>query len=137
MALVQHPVGNYQFVTFSNDPRILGSAPFSNGVVAPPGYAIVHATFQEPLPYRAGFAAAEAYGNLAGHEGIAGTADQTIWAFTLMKVVGRDVWIGEPFVVNAHRKIVHTPNLLLRVGFVKYLIPIDYAKTASSSRSAC
>jgi uncharacterized membrane protein YadS len=43
----------------------------------------------------AGFAAAEAYGNLAGRvEGIAGTADQTIWAFTLMKVVGRDVWIG-------------------------------------------
>src|SRR5258708_13969609 len=43
----------------------------------------------------AGFAAAEAYGNLAGRvEGIAGTADQTIWPFTLMKVVGRDVWIG-------------------------------------------
>jgi uncharacterized membrane protein YadS len=43
----------------------------------------------------AGFAAAEAYGNLVGNvEGIAGTADQTIWAFTLMKVVGRDVWIG-------------------------------------------
>ena len=43
----------------------------------------------------AGFAAAEAYGNLTGRvEGIAGTADQTIWAFTLMKVVGRDVWIG-------------------------------------------
>src|SRR5207248_11626772 len=39
--------------------------------------------------------AAEAYGNLTGRvEGIAGTADQTIWAFTLMKVVGRDVWIG-------------------------------------------
>ncbi len=43
----------------------------------------------------AGFAAAAAYGNLAGHvEGIAGTADQAVWAFTLMKVVGRDVWIG-------------------------------------------
>jgi len=43
----------------------------------------------------AGFAAAEAYGNLAGRvEGIAGTSDQTIWAFTLMKVVGRDIWIG-------------------------------------------
>src|SRR5205807_4522239 len=43
----------------------------------------------------AGFAAAEAYGDLAGKvEGIAGTPDQTIWAFTLMKVVGRDVWIG-------------------------------------------
>jgi len=25
---------------------------------------------------------------------VAGTADQSVWAFTLMKVVGRDVWIG-------------------------------------------
>ncbi len=43
----------------------------------------------------AGFAAAQAYGDLAGHlEGITGTSDQAIFAFTLMKVVGRDVWIG-------------------------------------------
>ncbi len=43
----------------------------------------------------AGFAAAQAYGNLAGTvEGIAGTSDQAIWSFTLMKVVGRDVGIG-------------------------------------------
>jgi uncharacterized integral membrane protein (TIGR00698 family) len=43
----------------------------------------------------AGFAAAQAYGNLAGHvPGINGTADQAVWAFTLMKVVGRDIWIG-------------------------------------------
>jgi uncharacterized integral membrane protein (TIGR00698 family) len=43
----------------------------------------------------AGFAAAQAYGNLAGNvPGIAGTADQSVWAFTLMKVVGRDIWIG-------------------------------------------
>lgn len=42
----------------------------------------------------AGIAAAEAYGQVAGHDGIAGTADQSVWAFTLMKVVGRDVWIG-------------------------------------------
>ena len=43
----------------------------------------------------AGFAAAESYGNLAGHvAGITGTGDQTVFAFTLMKVVGRDVWIG-------------------------------------------
>jgi uncharacterized integral membrane protein (TIGR00698 family) len=42
----------------------------------------------------AGLAAAQAYGNLAGTEGIAGTADQAVFAFTLMKVVGRDVWIG-------------------------------------------
>jgi len=43
----------------------------------------------------AGFAAAQAYGNLAGHvDGIVGNADQSVWAFTLMKVVGRDIWIG-------------------------------------------
>jgi uncharacterized integral membrane protein (TIGR00698 family) len=43
----------------------------------------------------AGFAAADAYGRLAGNvPGITGTAEQTIFAFTLMKVVGRDVWIG-------------------------------------------
>ena len=43
----------------------------------------------------AGFAAAQAYGGYAGQvPGISGTADQSVWAFTLMKVVGRDVWIG-------------------------------------------
>jgi uncharacterized integral membrane protein (TIGR00698 family) len=43
----------------------------------------------------AGFAAAQAYGNLAGHvEGVAGKPDDAVWAFTLMKVVGRDIWIG-------------------------------------------
>jgi uncharacterized integral membrane protein (TIGR00698 family) len=43
----------------------------------------------------AGIAAAQAYGDLAGHTpGIAGTSDQAVFSFTLMKVVGRDVWIG-------------------------------------------
>ncbi|HEY3639176.1 MAG TPA: putative sulfate exporter family transporter [Rhizomicrobium sp.] len=43
----------------------------------------------------AGLAAAQAYGGYAGHvQGIAGTSDQAVWSFTLMKVVGRDVWIG-------------------------------------------
>lgn len=43
----------------------------------------------------AGFAAAQAYGNLAGTvQGIAGKPDDAVWGFTLMKVVGRDVWIG-------------------------------------------
>ncbi len=43
----------------------------------------------------AGFAAAQAYGNLAGHvAGIAGTQEAAVWGFTLMKVVGRDIWIG-------------------------------------------
>ncbi len=43
----------------------------------------------------AGIAAAQAYGGYAGKiDGIAGTSEQAVQAFTLMKVVGRDVWIG-------------------------------------------
>jgi uncharacterized integral membrane protein (TIGR00698 family) len=42
----------------------------------------------------AGIAAAQSYGGLAGTPGIAGTSDQAVFSFTLMKVVGRDVWIG-------------------------------------------
>jgi len=43
----------------------------------------------------AGLAAAQAYGTLADRlPEIEGTADDAVNAFTLMKVVGRDVWIG-------------------------------------------
>jgi uncharacterized membrane protein YadS len=44
----------------------------------------------------AGIAAAQAYGDLAKHAGsaIAGAPEASVQAFTLMKVVGRDVWIG-------------------------------------------
>jgi uncharacterized membrane protein YadS len=43
----------------------------------------------------AGLAAAQTYGDYAGHvPGIAGSADAAVNAFTLMKVIGRDVWIG-------------------------------------------
>jgi len=43
----------------------------------------------------AGLAAAQSYGGLAGsHLGIAGTADQALASYTLIKVIGRDIWIG-------------------------------------------
>lgn len=43
----------------------------------------------------AGLAAAQTYGNLAGPQtGITGTADQALAAYTLIKVIGRDIWIG-------------------------------------------
>ncbi|WP_214071774.1 putative sulfate exporter family transporter [Mucilaginibacter sp. dw_454] len=42
----------------------------------------------------AGLAAAQSYGGLAGSHIVAGTADQAIAAYTLIKVIGRDVWIG-------------------------------------------
>jgi len=43
----------------------------------------------------AGFAAAQAYGSLAeALPEIEGNLEETIHAFTLMKVVGRDIWIG-------------------------------------------
>jgi uncharacterized membrane protein YadS len=42
-----------------------------------------------------GLAAAQAYGGFAGKvSGIAGNADDAVNAFTLMKVIGRDIWIG-------------------------------------------
>lgn len=58
MPLVDHPAGNYQFLPIPTAPRIVGAAPFSSGVRALPGYEILHATFQLPLPFRAGFDAA-------------------------------------------------------------------------------
>jgi uncharacterized integral membrane protein (TIGR00698 family) len=43
----------------------------------------------------AGLAAAQTYGGLASPEtGITGTADQALASYTLIKVIGRDVWIG-------------------------------------------
>ena len=58
MPLTDHPTGGYQFLPIAAAPRIVGPAPFSSGVRAMAGYELVHATFQTPLPYRAGFAAA-------------------------------------------------------------------------------
>jgi uncharacterized membrane protein YadS len=43
----------------------------------------------------AGLAAAQTYGGYAGNvPGITGHADAAVTAFTLMKVIGRDMWIG-------------------------------------------
>jgi uncharacterized integral membrane protein (TIGR00698 family) len=43
----------------------------------------------------AGLAAAQSYGGFAGgHPGISGTADQALASYTLIKVIGRDMWIG-------------------------------------------
>ena len=46
--LRDHPSGNYRFIP--------GITAFSSGVIAMPGYQIVHATLGAPLPWRAGFA---------------------------------------------------------------------------------
>src|ERR1700723_2152002 len=50
----------------------------------------------------AGLAAAQTYGGYAGSvPGIEGHADAAVSAFTLMKVIGRDVWIGgQTFVLS-------------------------------------
>jgi uncharacterized integral membrane protein (TIGR00698 family) len=42
----------------------------------------------------AGIAAAQTYGNLASQGAVSGSSEQAIVAYTLIKVVGRDVWIG-------------------------------------------
>lgn len=47
MPLTDHPTGNYRFLP--------GIAPYSCGVVASPGYEIVHVTLRQPVSYRKGF----------------------------------------------------------------------------------
>ena len=47
MGLVAHPTGNYLFLP--------GIAPYSCGVVAAPGYEVVHVRLRQPIPYRLGF----------------------------------------------------------------------------------
>lgn len=47
MPLIDNPLGGYSFLS--------GIAPYSAGAVAAPGYEIVRATLQSPLPYRRGF----------------------------------------------------------------------------------
>ena len=47
MKLLNNPNGNYRFLT--------GIALYSSGVVAMPGYEVVHAVLYQPLPYRQGF----------------------------------------------------------------------------------
>jgi hypothetical protein len=51
MNLIDNPQGNYRFLS--------GIAPYSSGVVAMPGYEIVHLTLHDPIPYQAGFALIE------------------------------------------------------------------------------
>lgn len=46
MSLVDHPEGDYRFLP--------GISPYSCGVVARPGFEIVHCVFERPLPYRDG-----------------------------------------------------------------------------------
>jgi hypothetical protein len=47
MTLIDHPKGHYRFLP--------GIAPYSGGVVAMPGYEIVHATLHPAIDYRQGF----------------------------------------------------------------------------------
>jgi uncharacterized integral membrane protein (TIGR00698 family) len=42
----------------------------------------------------AGLAAAQSYGGLTGTSGITGTPEQALASYTLIKVIGRDFWIG-------------------------------------------
>jgi len=47
MRLIDNPRGNYRFLT--------GIAPYSSGVVAIPGFEIVHVNLQQPIAYLEGF----------------------------------------------------------------------------------
>ena len=45
--LIAHPKGHYHFLQ--------GIDPYSCGIIADPGYEIIHVTLAEALPWRAGF----------------------------------------------------------------------------------
>ena len=47
MQLLDHPTGDYRFLT--------GIAPYSAGVIARPGFEVVHVTLASPVPWRDGF----------------------------------------------------------------------------------
>lgn len=53
MRLIDNPHGGYRFLT--------GIAPYSSGVLAAPGYEIVHVILRAPLPYQLGFELIERY----------------------------------------------------------------------------
>jgi hypothetical protein len=47
MQLIDHPYGNYRFLT--------GIAPYSSAVIAQPGFVLMRAQFSTPLPFQLGF----------------------------------------------------------------------------------
>ena len=51
--LLENAKGGYRFLA--------GIAPYSSGVIAMPGYEIIHAIFKQPLPWREGFEAVDAH----------------------------------------------------------------------------
>ena len=75
---------------------ILGSNEFFQDVGSN-NYNFLQGLYQEELGRTAdaaGLAAAQTYSGFAGQDGITGTPEASVQAFTLMKVIGRDVWIG-------------------------------------------
>jgi hypothetical protein len=69
MQLLDNPQGGYRFLT--------GVAPFSSGVIAMPGYEIVHVVVRRLLPYRQGF------GQIARHLEAEGRPRQALCAVEL------------------------------------------------------
>ncbi|HEY5208582.1 MAG TPA: hypothetical protein VIJ42_03960 [Stellaceae bacterium] len=80
----------------------------------------------------AGFAAAQTYGAVAEHGQRGGTQDQAVWAFTLMKVVGRDVRIGIWAFVMA--LIASTPASRASLNSARSGGAFQNSSSASSSR---
>jgi uncharacterized membrane protein YadS len=68
----------------------------------------------------AGFVAAHTYGAFARSGAIAGTPDQAIWSYTLLKVVGRDIWIGIWAVILSFVAMTRweTPEIQTRVNVI-------------------
>jgi uncharacterized membrane protein YadS len=68
----------------------------------------------------AGFVAAHTYGAFARSGAVTGTPDQAIWSYTLLKVVGRDMWIGVWAVIMSFVAMTRweTPDVRTRVSIL-------------------
>ena len=58
--LIAHPKGHYHFLQ--------GIDPYSCGIIADPGYEIIHVTLAEALPWRAGFERVDAHLTAEGRD---------------------------------------------------------------------
>lgn len=92
----------------------------------------------------AGFVAAHTYGAFARSGAVAGTPDQAIWSYTLLKVIGRDIWIGIWAVILSFVAMTQweTPELRSRVSvldlwrrFPKFIIGLFAASLLATLAS--
>jgi hypothetical protein len=107
MTPIDNSKGDYMFLP--------GIAPYSSGVVAMPGYEIVHATLRQPVPYRHGFDLIDQHLNAQGRPRYALCAIElrspqpfTFAGFAEFNQGYQDILAGWDLLVNGQNPIART-----------------------------